>query len=135
MGDVCPFWSTINYCRLLESESLANNERKADMDLCCIDVPFDEAWFLQRRQYWVSELDFEVRARQMHSDLFARVSVGWQIVEHFAARRQDRPIPYIGFEFSEWSSLASRWLLGVPTPLLMAYYSLPVLRLRRARDN
>lgn len=64
------------YCCPLDSGATSSDEIKVYMDICCIYIPFDKAWFVQLAQYCLTSLYFEVRARRMHHDSFSCVLVG-----------------------------------------------------------
>lgn len=63
------------FCRSLDSGALTNDEIKLNINLCCIGFSFAKAWILQRAQYCLTNLDFEIRALRTHRDLGARVLV------------------------------------------------------------
>lgn len=105
-----------------------NDEIRVDIDLRCIDFPFDKAWFVQRAQYWLADLDFEERARQAHADPSSCVLVGWHNVKLSAACLQVGLILYVGIEPFAWSPYWSHRLLGVPTPPVLVYYNNVVFR-------
>lgn len=90
---------------------------------------------MQRPNHWLTDLDFEVCARQTHCGPSACVLVGWKNVELFAARPRDRPILYVGVGSFEWSSSSSHCLLGVLTPPLPAFYSNLALRQCNAQPH
>lgn len=110
------------------STALNNDEIKVGTNLYCIDFPFKETWFVKRAKYWLTDLDFEVRACQTHCDPSAHVLVDWRSVKNFAALSRDLPILKVGIEAINWSSYFSHRLLGGPMPSVLAYYSILVLR-------
>lgn len=84
------------YRRLLDTRFLKDDDvkayMKADIDISCIDVSFEKASFIRRTQYWLTDLNFDVRARQTDRNPSFRVFPGWHYAELFAARPQDWPI-------------------------------------------
>lgn len=100
------------YCRLLGSETFTNVEIKAGTNLCCIDFPFDRAWLVPRVRYCSTDSEFEVNDFQANCEQVARVLVGWDNIELFAGRPQDRPFLYVGIESFHWSSYTYHRLLG-----------------------
>lgn len=102
-----------SYFRLLHTKALTNEKIKVDIKLFCINFPFDEAWFIQRDEYWLTGLQFELSAHRTHHNSSARVLVCWHNVELLAACPQDRPILYVSFESFECSSYLSHRHLGL----------------------
>lgn len=81
----------------------------------------------------MTDFDFDMCARQMFRGPSARVFLGWQSIELFAARSQDRPTLYVGIESFGWTSSSSHWLFAVPTPPVLTYYSILVIRPQGAK--
>lgn len=48
---------------LFDTEILRNEKTEVYVDLCCIDFFFDRDCFIQRAQYWLTRLHFELRTR------------------------------------------------------------------------
>lgn len=78
-----------HYCRLLDRRVLTIDEVKGDIGFCFISLPSDWAWFIQRTQYKLTDLNFEMRVRQTHRDPPVGVLVRSHNVEHFATRPHD----------------------------------------------
>lgn len=78
-----------------------------NIDLRKIAFLLDEAWFVQRAQYWEADLRSEERARETYHDASARTLVGWYDVRLFAALLQNRPIQYVGVVFFNWIDYTS----------------------------
>lgn len=63
-------------CRVSASGAHTTDEVKVDIDHFRIDFHFYNAWFVPRAQYWLTNLDFEVRARHRNRDTSDLVPVG-----------------------------------------------------------
>lgn len=92
------------YCYQLETEVLRNPDTDVGIYFCCIDFSSDQAWFMHPVDYWVADLNFEVRARQTCCDRTARVLVGLHKFELFASGPQNPAILSVGVDFFGWSS-------------------------------
>lgn len=106
---------TDRYCRLLDVVVHKNDEIKVDIDLCCIDFPFYNMCFMERAQYCLTDLGFEVRDPRTIYFPDAHLLVDWRSVELFVARPHDRPIFYVGIESFDWPSCSYLLLLVART--------------------
>lgn len=83
----------------------------------------------------MTDLDFEVRARQTNCDPSTHLQIGWHNVELFAAYSQDRSLSYVGVKSFEWFSFSFHRLFDVVTPPVLAGYSNLALRPGSAQRN
>lgn len=87
-----------------------------------MDRPMDYCWFIAFLTTWPEQLDFEVRLRQVHSDLTAHVLLGWHHVEHFATWLTKLFCFYFVANAFCWDSFhANDFLLTTVPPLFMFY--------------
>lgn len=69
-----------SYCCLLDIGPSTRDDIEVFIDLHCIDVPSDEAWFVPQGRYWLYGLDFELGALQTHHDPSACLLVYWHTI-------------------------------------------------------
>lgn len=115
------------YCRHLDEVSILPSEITSHVDLCCMNIPFSSAWFVQRSAFWASDLDFKTRCSQSLLNTAVRVLVELQNVELFTARPLDWWFLPVGVEDLDWGAFTTHRLLGVPIPPVFSYYSCLVL--------
>lgn len=103
------------YVRWIDSDDFVTFFFMADLYLCCMNRPLEYCGFMSLSSTWLEQLDFEVSFRQDHSDPRARVLLGWQNVEVFAARSFYRSQIEVGVGDFEWVFYYRHWFLLILT--------------------
>lgn len=70
--------------RHLHSGDFDFSSLRPDMHFCCIDGPSNYCCFTSFSSKPLELLDLEVRLRQVHTNVSARVLLGWRSVKFFA---------------------------------------------------
>lgn len=73
--------SMCRYIRRLDFDDFDASSPRPSMDHGCMERPSDYCWFMSFLSVWLEQINFEVRLRQVHTDSWARILLGWHNVE------------------------------------------------------
>lgn len=88
-----------------------------------------------RSKYWMTNLNFKARARQVHYNPGTHVLIGWNNVEVFASLPADRLVMYVGVAAFDCVAYTAHRGLGVPTSLVVSNYCKIVHRFCSAQQH